>query len=181
MESIAMGVSLALDCFSAAFGAGCSKGIGRGQALVMASSFGLFQAGMLSAGWAGGALAAELLEYNLPIAVALLMIAGAHMIFESFSGGGHELCGKRFAAALLALSIATSIDALTAGLSLRFLGLSLLPAAASAGLASFLLTLLGYRLGLGIGAIIGRRAGAVGGSALILLALKILLENLSPA
>ena len=146
MESIAIGVSLALDCFSAAFGAGCGRDLERGQALVMALSFGLFQAGMLSAGWAGGALAAEFLEYNLLIAVILLMMAGAHMIGESFRGGGRELCGKRFTAVLLALSIATSIDALTAGLSLRFLELSLLPAAASAGLASFLLTLLGYRL-----------------------------------
>jgi len=180
MESIAVGISLALDCFSAAFGAGCGGDVGRGQALIMASSFGLFQAGMLSAGWVGGALAAELLEYNSLIASVLLMLAGAHMIAESFKSG-REPCWKRFTAALLALSIATSIDALTAGLSLRFLELSLLPAAASAGLASFLLTLLGYRLGLGIGAALGRRAGAVGGSALILLALKILLESLSPA
>jgi putative Mn2+ efflux pump MntP len=78
----------------------------------------------------------------------------------------------------LVLSIATSIDALAAGLGLSLIGIDALTPAVVAGISSFLLTLVGSYIGFKGKAALGERAGAFGGAVLILIGFKILVEHL---
>ena len=176
----AIAVSLALDCLSAAFCFGASGRVLRAsQALLMASFFGAFQSGMVAVGWAGGSLLKVISQYDHWIAFGLLTAAGLHMIREAFRSGEPTECRSLTIQLLLALSIATSIDALAVGFSLPFMKLQVMSTSAASGLASFALTLLGYSLGLRTKTLMGGRAGVIGGSILILLGLKILVEHLS--
>jgi len=175
--AVAIAVSLALDCLSAAFCLGAGGEDPRtSQALLTASFFGAFQSGMIVAGWVGGSLLRIASQHDHWIAFILLAAAGAHMIREAFRGDGGR-CRSFTIQLLLALSIATSVDALAVGFSLPFMRYQATWISAASGLASFTLTLLGYFLGLRARALIGGKAGAVGGTILILLGLKILLEH----
>lgn len=158
----AIAISLALDCLSAAFCLGAGGDDPRtSQALLTASFFGIFQSGMIVAGWAGGSLLRITAQHDHWIAFILLAAAGAHMIREAFKGDGLERCRLFTIQLLLALSIATSIDALAVGFSLPFISYQATWISAASGLASFALTLLGYFIGLRARSLIGGKAGAV--------------------
>lgn len=78
---------------------------------------------------------------------------------------------------LAALALATSIDALAAGMSLPYLGLSLLPSAGVIGAVTFLLSLWGTLLGGRCQPGHRRLTSAAGGAVLLWLALRIMLSS----
>lgn len=177
----AIAISLALDCFSAAFAVGaCSRRVKALIPLALATSFGAFQAGMIWAGWAGGAIIEAITRYDHWIAFALLAAAGIHMIRGGLSSepARYETIALR---PLMLLSVATSLDALAAGFSTPFLGLEVASASAASGLASFALAILGYYIGLNVRRAAGVRAAILGGAILLLLGFRILLEHLAAA
>jgi putative Mn2+ efflux pump MntP len=79
---------------------------------------------------------------------------------------------------LLILSIATSIDALTVGITLPLLALSLIKAVIIIGLITFLLSYIGVSVGRKFGHFFESKIEALGGLVLIALGAKILLEHL---
>ena len=83
--------------------------------------------------------------------------------------------GKR----LLVLALATSIDALAVGLSLGVVRTGILFPAAVIGVTSFLMTIVGAKLGPVVGRVVGKRAELVGGLILIGIGVKILVEHLT--
>jgi len=176
----AAAVSLAFDCFSVAIGAGTmNKGASMPTSLKLASSFGAFQSGMLLAGWsAGSRLAGIIAEYDHWIAFILLTAVACHMLYDAFRNRHHLKWGELTLTLLLTLSIATSLDALTVGFSLPFLRTWPIASAVIAGLSSFILTIIGYQLGIRARCMIGERASAIGGTILILVGVKILLDHL---
>ena len=124
------------------------------------------------------------------IAFLLLAIIGGNMIRESLTEGDEEVSGDLSARAMLLLAIATSVDALAAGISLvagvslplcsggQFNMSSIWVAVALIGLTTFLFSACGVKLGNRFGARYGTKAEVTGGVILILLGLKILLEHL---
>lgn len=78
----------------------------------------------------------------------------------------------------LSLAVATSIDALVAGVTLPALGLGILWPALVIGGITLVLVLLGAFLGRHLGIRIGRRAEVVGGVLLILIGTRILVSHL---
>lgn len=78
----------------------------------------------------------------------------------------------------VSLALATSIDALVAGVTLPTLGLGILWPALVIGGITLVLVLLGVFLGRHLGMRIGRRAEVVGGVLLILIGTRILLSHL---
>ena len=116
-------------------------------------SFGLFQAGMIVLGWlAGRTVVGFISSYDHWVAFGLLAFIGGRMIWESFhenEEGSERDIGRWFT--LLALSVATSLDSLAAGLSYAFLNVGILVAAVTTGLTTFSITILGL--------IIGKRVG----------------------
>ncbi|MEM1737710.1 MAG: manganese efflux pump [Nitrososphaerota archaeon] len=175
---VAIAVGLALDCFSAAFAVGaCWERVRAFAPLVLATSFGAFQAGMMWLGWAGGSLLEAMVHYDHWIAFILLAAVGAHMIHEGLRGEVMR-CEPMTLRMLIALSTATSIDALAVGFSAPLIGLAVAGMSIAAGLASFILAILGYFMGSRIRSLAGKRAPIFGGAMLILLGLRILLEHM---
>lgn len=80
---------------------------------------------------------------------------------------------------MLTMAIATSIDALAAGLSLAMIGQNIWSASAVIALVTFLLSAAGVKVGSVFGNKYEAKAQLVGGIILILLGVKILVEHLT--
>ncbi len=81
-------------------------------------------------------------------------------------------------AALLVLSVATSIDALAVGLSFAFLDVNIAIASPIIGVVAFLLTWAGFVVGRHAARLVGRWAEVAGAVILLGIALRILLSHL---
>jgi len=79
---------------------------------------------------------------------------------------------------MLAMSVATSIDALAVGVSFAFLNADILRAVSVIGMTTFILSALGFKIGSVFGTRFKSRAEAAGGIILIAMGLKILVEHL---
>ena len=153
------------------------------QAVRMAAYFGGFQFLMPVLGWiAGDRLLGIIKHFDHWVAFGLLAAIGGRMIYESFEMNDEEKAcrpdqtqGQR----LLILALATSIDALAVGLGLGVVRTNILYPAAIIGVTSFVLTVVGARLGPVVGRIVGRRAELAGGLILIGIGAKILIEHIA--
>jgi putative Mn2+ efflux pump MntP len=178
-----IGLGLSADCFAVSVCGSASMGaaLDRARALKVAAYFGLFQAGMILAGYLAGKTVVNLIEdVDHWVAFLLLAFIGARMIRESF--GKEKECeavdisrGKT----LLGLSVATSIDALAVGLTFAFIQVAILPASILVGLTAFAVTLIGFGLGRRVGDVIGKRAELIGGLVLIGIGAKVLFDGLT--
>ncbi|OGO20235.1 MAG: hypothetical protein A2144_08130 [Chloroflexi bacterium RBG_16_50_9] len=135
---------------------------------------------MFVLGWlAGHAFVEYIADYAPWVAFALLVLVGSRMIWESFheKESGENLDITR-GILLLTLSIATSIDSLAVGLSFAFLKVNIVLAAATVSTVTFIVTITGFIVGNRMGALMGKRAEAIGGAILIVIGLRILLEHI---
>jgi putative Mn2+ efflux pump MntP len=170
-----------MDCLAVAIAGSISMpGVSHRQILRVALAFGLFQFGMLVAGWYAGQTVVEIVEnYDHWIAFGLLLLVGAHMLWEAIHG--EEENPKRTditkGIPLLTLSIATSIDSLGVGLSLAFVESKVWLAALIVGSVCFLITAAGFYTGRRIGGWVGRWADAIGGLVLIGIGARILITH----
>lgn len=184
MERMLIAVGLSMDAFAVALckGLGMRK-IQYGQALVIALFFGAFQGLMPLAGWL---LGTQLARYITPvdhwIAFVLLSYIGGKMIWDACREDKAEACSQQPAfdlRELTVLAVATSIDALAVGITFAFLGISILPAAATIAAVAFALSFAGVVIGNRFGTRFEKKAGIAGGAVLILIGLKTLIEHLS--
>jgi putative Mn2+ efflux pump MntP len=79
---------------------------------------------------------------------------------------------------MLTLAIATSIDALVIGMTFAFLRVNIIPAIALIGVITFVLSVIGVKIGNTFGTKYKSKAELAGGIVLILIGIKILLEHL---
>ena len=79
---------------------------------------------------------------------------------------------------MIVLAIATSIDALTVGITFAFLNVNLILAITLIGIITFVLSVIGTKVGNKFGSKYENKAEFIGGIVLMLLGLKILLEHL---
>ena len=79
---------------------------------------------------------------------------------------------------MLILAIATSIDALAVGVTFAFLQVSLIPAVSTIGIITFVISVLGVKIGNVFGMKYKSKAEFAGGLILILIGGKILIEHL---
>ena len=112
------------------------------------------------------------------IAFALLIFIGTKMIYESFIMKEEDTCRFFSLKELLILSIATSIDALAAGVTFAFLNISIVIPIILIGIITFGLSFLGVFIGKKIGHLFESKIEMVGGVILIVIGFKILLEYL---
>ncbi len=181
IDSLVLAIALAMDATAVA-AARAVTGMSRREALVLASSFGVFQAGMAAIGWALGHSAKALVErWDHWIAFGLLAAIGGKMLYEAFASSGEA---ERSPAALdlrtvVLLSIATSIDALAAGVTLPVLRVSPVVALIFIGVASLVLSLAGAFAGAAAGSRLGKRLEVLGGVTLIALGIKALVQHLA--
>lgn len=173
---IALGLSM--DAFAAAVCKGMAvPGIKWRQAATIGGWFGLFQAGMPLLGYAlGSGLSARIVRYDHWIALILLSYLGVNMILEA--GKTAEADAALNARGLLPLALATSVDAMAAGVTFAFLQEDVIRAAALIGLCTFTLSFIGALLGRMLGQRWQRAAAYLGGGMLILMGIRIFLEHL---
>jgi putative Mn2+ efflux pump MntP len=180
LETLALAVGLAMDACAVSTAARAGgRARGRRAALRLAFHFGLFQALMPVVGWLGGsAVHAFIDRFDHWIAFGLLAGIGANMIRSGLKSEDDAPAAgdpsRRWS--LVILSLATSIDALAAGVSLAFLDANILATVAVIGVVTFGLSLVGYYFGSRLGDRFGRRMEIAGGVVLILLGVKILLD-----
>tara|TARA_R110002096_G_scaffold350395_3_gene543566 strand:- start:16707 stop:17450 length:744 start_codon:yes stop_codon:yes gene_type:complete len=181
-----LAVGLAIDATAVAAARGLAADrIRVRHVLMVAIGFGGFQALMPAIGWALGAqLGPTVAAWDHWIAFVLLGVIGGKMLWDSF-GDAETLETKaedlfRFRVMLL-LSIATSIDALAAGISLPMLNAPFWTSIAVIGIVTALMSATGLLAGRRFGAFFGKRFDAFGGLVLIGIGSKILLEHLSAA
>ncbi len=143
--------------------------------------FGLFQSMMTIIGWYGGAVVSQhMCGINDWIAFAILTGLGVKMIVESKDS---EERVKDYDPtrgwSLVGLSVATSLDALAIGVSFSLIGMTIWGPAAVIGVAAFLMTFIGTRIGKSAGAHLGEWAERIGGGVLIAIGARIVYQNLS--
>lgn len=187
LEIWLLAVGLAMDCFAVSIASGIIlKRTQLRPMLVMAFFFGLFQAAMPLAGWMAATTFSHLIEsVDHWIAFAILAFLGGRMVMESFKDEEckHEYDPTRLKV-VLALAVATSIDALAVGVSFACLGVKrvsdILYPIGIIGFVSFVLSLTGLLFGIRFGCGLARRLRAelFGGIILILIGTKILIEHL---
>lgn len=200
---LAVALALAMDASAVAVGIGLAT---RERALACAArvglQFGLFQAGMTLAGYlAGSAVSGRLKDAGSWVAAALLWAVAAHMMFEAIfkktaapdaaeegaarrSDTGVADTGAADAGRglpLLALSVATSIDAAGAGVSFALLDVRIWLAVAVIGLVATALpagaVLLARRIAAGKGGRFSRAAAAAGACVLVAIGIRIVVAG----
>jgi putative Mn2+ efflux pump MntP len=101
------------------------------------------------------------------------------MIKESFDDEIEKRNDKIDIKTMLLLAIATSIDALAVGVTFAFFHVNIILAILIIGLITFILSLLGVKVGNKFGDLFQNKAELLGGIILIIMGLKILLEHLN--
>jgi len=178
----AIAVGLAMDAFAVSIGTGVVLDrVTPRHVFRMAFHFGLFQFLMPILGWWGGsAISSYVATYDHWLACGLLTCLGGKMVYDALFGNDDAPKSDPTKGwTLVALSVATSIDALAVGLSMAFLKVSvwvpcMIIGAVAAAFSS---------VGICFGARLPRRwrgsAGILGGAILVLIGLRILVSHLS--
>lgn len=179
-----LAVGLAMDATAVAAARGLAATRLRVRDVVfVATVFGGFQALMPAVGWVLGAQLGRLVAaWDHWIAFALLGAIGANMLREAMKSPARDDVDSRAPfepVAILALGVATSIDALAAGVSLPMLHAPFVPTIATIGAVTALLSAVGLYAGRHLGGALGRRLDAVGGLVLIGIGTKILVAHLT--
>ena len=176
IEALLLALALAMDAFAVALTQGAKFRPGLRGGTAIALTFGVFQALMPLAGWVIGAVALITIEaVDHWIAFGLLTFLGVRMLggHVGEEEAAHALTGR----ALLLAGVATSIDALAAGITLPTLAVEPLLAVALIGIITAAMSAGGVALGRVAGDRFGEWAERAGGVILIALGCKILAEH----
>ena len=181
-ELFIIAVGLSMDAFAVSICKGLSvKKVTFGHAAVCGGYFGAFQAIMPVIGFVLGVQFKDLItSVDHWIALILLGLIGANMIRESLSKEEEEMNCSFCFRAMLPLAIATSIDALAVGVTFAIMdiGSKIVFAVLFIGVITFILSAIGVKIGNVFGAKFKAKAEFFGGVVLILMGLKIFLEDL---
>lgn len=179
-ELLLLGVGLSMDAFAVSVCKGLAvQRPDRKTALVCGLWFGFFQAMMPVAGFFLGRIFADAIQaVDHWVAFGLLAVVGGNMIREALEEDECPSDPDLSVKAMLPLAVATSIDALAVGVSLAMAEVSIWIAVALIGVTTFALSAAGAAVGGVFGRKYEKKAEIFGGVTLILLGLKILLENL---
>lgn len=176
-ETLGLAVALGCDAFAVGLGVGASHRSPR-QVFRLSFHFGFFQFAMPLVGWLVGATLVDLAARWAPwLAATVLLFIGGRMIWEAWYGNSQDADGPDPTRgwSLVALSVATSIDALGVGFSLGMVGRDVLGAAVVIGVVAAAMTLAAMYLGGWLSERFGRIMDAAGGLILLAIAVKLVL------
>ena len=180
---ISLALGLAMDAFAVAIATSVLLGrVNARQVFRLSFHFGLFQALMPVVGWAAGlTIAGYIRHWDHWVAFALLAFIGGRAIVGAIRGEADDrrrLADPTRGLSLVALSVATSIDALAVGLTFSALGVRLLVPVVVIGFTAAAMTLVGMLLGARLGRRFGRVMELLGGLVLVGIGVKIVVEHL---
>lgn len=180
-EIVLIGISLSMDAFAVSICKGLSLKDAKLKYMLIAGVwFGGFQALMPLIGYfLGSTFEQYVTSFDHWIAFILLGIIGGNMIKESLEKNNEEEQNASFAfMTMLMLAIATSIDALAVGITFAFLNVNILLSVIIIGITTFVFSSIGVKAGNVFGIKYKSKAEFVGGTVLVLLGMKILIEHL---
>lgn len=181
IELFLISLGLAMDAFSVAVCKGLSmKKNDIKKAVIIGLWFGFFQGIMPAFGfYLGNTFEFFIDSIDNLIAFILLSFIGINMVREAFKKDERSINDDISFKCMLILAIATSIDALTVGITFAFFNIDILFATLMIGIVTFILSIFGVRIGNKFGDKYEKRAQISGGVILICLGLKNLLEHFS--
>ena len=180
-------VGLSMDAFAVSITNGAVlKKVNLLTALRIAACFGIFQGAMPSIGWSIGKVGEQLIHtVDHWIALILLCYLGIKMIWDSRKKDEADFCEKSTlkTKTLLAMAVATSIDALATGVILpSAVGaetlLQMLCSISAISVITFTLCLIGVFLGKKFGCLLHNKSSILGGIVLICIGIKIFVEQM---
>ncbi len=178
LRSLLMGIGLAMDACAVSMANGLKEPkMKAGKIVLIAAAFGLFQAIMPIIGYLVGHAVLSTIEPFIPwIALVILGFIGGKMVYEGIRNKredeekGHTLTLWE----LFVQAIATSIDALSAGIAFADYDISQAMIAASLIMAvTFVISFISVFIGKKFGDKLGRKAVILGGLILIGIGLEI--------
>ena len=181
LELFLIAVGLSMDAFAVSV----CKGLATRQLrcrhyLIIGAWFGGFQALMPMIGYfLGSRFSNAIQSVDHWVAFILLSLIGANMIREALSrdeDAGRDSGSLSFKTMLM-LAVATSIDALAAGITFAFLDVNIVGAVSIIGCTTCIISMAGAKVGSVFGTKYKSKAEMTGGVMLILLGLMILLEH----
>lgn len=175
-----LAVALAMDAFSVSVTDGLIvKDFKITDAVKIGLFFGAFQFIMPCIGNFLASFATGYIErFDHWIAFGLLAFLGARMIWEALHGENEIPQNPLKLSTLFLMAIATSIDALAAGVSLAAVSAPIIFSSAVIGIVAFVFSFGGMYAGRKFGDLLGNKAEILGGVILILIGAKTLIEHL---
>ena len=173
-------MALGCDAFAVGLGVGARFCSPR-QVFRLSFHFGLFQFLMPLFGcFIGQNVVGLARDWGPWVAFGLLLVIGAKMIYESLrtdeSKPAEDCPDPTRGFSLVALSLATSMDALGVGFSLGILGQGLFFSALIIGIVAWCMTWIAMKLGNQLSVRFGRRMEMAGGLVLIAIAVKLVIS-----
>ena len=180
LELMLLAVGLSMDALAVSICKGLAMDrVTLGRMVLVGLWFGGFQGLMPLLGWLlGSRFSLYITAIDHWIAFVLLGIIGSSMIKESREDEEEEISASFDVKTMLALAVATSIDALAVGVTFAFLHVNIVWAVTFIGCTTFVLSAIGVKAGNVFGMKYKSRAELAGGVILILMGIKILLEHL---
>ena len=175
-EIILLALALGIDCFIVSFTQGLVFSENKKRnSFLLAFTMGLFQGGMpLISYYPTGLVCDYLTICSGWIVFAIFTTLGAKFIYEAFQKkDDRKICTIGFRC-LITMGIATSIDALGAGVGLKLVNTDIISAALIIAVASFVMSLAGFWIGNKIKVLPEKYLEIAGGLILIGLAVKAL-------
>lgn len=180
VNSIMLGVGLAMDAFSVSLANGLHEPeMKKNKMCGIAGVFAIFQALMPMLGWICVHTIVryfKAFEKYIPwIALVLLLFIGGKMLIEGIKGDSDEMeTSKVGLGALMVQGVATSIDALSVGFTIADYGL-LMAVVASVIIAAvtFVICMIGLIIGKKVGMRLSNKANILGGIILVIIGIEI--------
>lgn len=181
IQSIALGVALAMDAFSVSMANGLNDpGMKKKKMCVIAGTFAGFQFAMPMIGWFCVTTIKEIFamfERFIPwIALILLLFIGGKMLLDGIRGGDEdeEHSSELGVKLLIVQGIATSIDALSTGFTTSaYSAFQAFISSLIIAIVTFVICIAGVKIGKKFGVKLAGKAQILGGVILILIGLKI--------
>ena len=179
IESILLGVGLAMDAFSSSAVNGLNEPkMSRGKQVLIAAVFGIFQGVMPLIGWFCVHVIAEAFEtfhkMTPAIALILLLYIGGKMLISGIRGGDEAEKPALSMKELMVQGVATSIDALSVGFTIADYGFGMaFTSSLIIGIVTFAISFAGVEIGKAFGMKLSKQAQIIGGCILIFIGIKI--------
>ena len=180
IEILLISIGLAMDAFAVSVCKGLAmKKMSWKKAIIIGLYFGIFQAVMPVIGYfLGTTFERFITNVDHWVAFILLVGIGINMVKEAFDKESENRNDNVDMKTMLVLSIATSIDALAIGITFACLKIHIVMPVITIGLITFIISVIGVKIGNRFGDKYEKKAEIMGGVILILLGIKILLEHL---
>jgi len=181
LEIFLIAFALSMDAFAVSIIIGLSLVKPRLKEIILPGIyFGSFQTFMPLIGYlSGNILTYRIKEFDHWIVFLLLGIIGGKMIKDSISKKDEKIQKNTYQfSRMIILAIATSIDAMAVGITFALLKVNIYLAVVIIGFLTFLVSMVGVRLGNRFGIKYKSKAELIGGCVLIVLGIKILIEHI---